>query len=71
MLEAELGEREAACGSLGLKLDCAGQEELSLDFPLFPRWKLLGWGCGFLLWDHLSPEEQRDKEKKRSHWGQK
>lgn len=48
MLEAGLGERETACGSMGLKLDCAGQEELSLGFPPFPRWKLLGWGCGLV-----------------------
>lgn len=38
VLEAGLGEREAACGSLGLKLDYAGQEELSLDLPPFLRW---------------------------------
>lgn len=48
--------------------ECAGQKELSLDFPPFPRWKLLGWGCGFLLcpcrqWDHLSPEEQKGEKK--------
>lgn len=74
MLEAGLGERGAAYGSPGLKV--AGQEELSLDLPPVLRWKLLRWGCGFLLcpcreWDHLPPEEQGAEEKKRTHWGQK
>lgn len=76
MLEAGLGKREAACGSPGLKLDYAGQEGLSLDFPPFLRLKLLGGGYRFLLCpcrqrDHLSSEEQRREEKKRTHWGQK